>query len=488
MTLLHTLVSFLAAIIILVAVHEFGHFYIARRCGVQVLRFSLGFGKVLWSRYDRLGTEYTFSALPFGGYVKMLDEREGDVPNDLLDRAFNRKTILQRMAIVLAGPIANFILAILLFWFLLLGGERGLVPIIGTLTPDSLAAKAGLEIGQEIVAIDGQETPTEQAVQKQLLERLGESGFVNFKVRYPKSNLEYDIRIPLDKWMQGAKDPNPLEGLGIEIFYPLAAIAGDIQAGSASEKSGFKTGDKILSVDGQQVRDWRDWVNYVRARPGKLLNVEIERGGLDQYSNSAQQNPANPKNESGQDLVATNDLNKTQSTNIQVARISLQVTPESFLEKGVSYGRVGMGLHPQEPPSDLLRLQTYSFGSALVASVKKTWETARFVLLSVKKLILGEISTKNLSGPISIAKVAASSAHQGLKSFIGFVALLSVFLGVFNLLPVPVLDGGHLIYLAAEAIRGKPLSERIQVMASQLGFLLVIGLSIVAVYNDILRL
>jgi regulator of sigma E protease len=451
MALLHTVMSFLVAIIILVAVHEFGHFYMARRCGVHVLRFSLGFGKVLWRKVDRLGTEFTLSALPFGGYVKMVDEREGEVPEALLSQAFNRKTILQRVAIVLAGPIANFILAILLFWVLLLGGEKGLVPIIGSLAKDSMATKAGLEVGQEIVAIDGIETPTEQAVQKQLLERLGESGEIGFKVRYPESNLTYEVRLPLDKWMQDAKDPNPLEGLGIEISYPLAAVVGEIQNDGVAQRSGFKAGDKILRVNGLPVKDWRDWVNYVRTHAGQLLSVDIERA------------------------------NEADS-------ISLQVTPESFSEKGVSYGRVGMGVQLQELPSHLYRDVHYSIAGALVASVKKTWETARFVLLSVKKLILGEISTKNLSGPISIAKVAASSAHQGLKSFVGFVALLSVFLGVFNLLPVPVLDGGHLVYLAAEAIRGKPLSERIQIMASQIGFLLVIGLSIVAMYNDLLRL
>jgi regulator of sigma E protease len=450
-------------------VHEFGHFYVARRCGVHVLRFSLGFGKVLWRRVDRLGTEFTVSALPFGGYVKMVDEREGDVPEALLSKAFNRKPLMQRAAIVLAGPIANFILAILIFWMLLLGGEKGLVPIIGSLANDSIAAKAGLEVGQEIVAVDGKDTPTEQAVQKQLLERLGESGEISIKVRYPESTLTYEVRLPLNQWMQGAKDPNPLEGLGIEISYPLAAIVGEVQNDGAAQRSGFKTGDKILRVDGLPIKDWRDWVSYVRVHAGQVLNVDLER--------LVQQKQAVPE-----------PMSAYQNPSPQSETLSLQVTPESFSEKGVSYGRVGMGVQLQELPSHLYRDVHYSVGGALVASVKKTWETARFVLLSVKKLILGEISTKNLSGPISIAKVAASSAHQGLQSFVGFVALLSVFLGVFNLLPVPVLDGGHLLYLAAEAIRGKPLPERIQIMASQIGFLLVIGLSIVAMYNDLLRL
>jgi regulator of sigma E protease len=213
--------SFLVAIIILVTVHEFGHFYVARLCGVRVLRFSLGFGKVLWRKYDSVGTEYTLSALPFGGYVKMLDEREGEVPSELLGQTFNSKTVWQRMAIVLAGPIANFILAILLFWALFLPGEKGLIPIIGSVAPDSLAAKAGLEVGQEIIAVDGEPTPVEAELQKQLLNRLGETGSISFKVRQPNSDVQTEIQIPLDKWMQDVKDPDPLNGLGLELAFPI---------------------------------------------------------------------------------------------------------------------------------------------------------------------------------------------------------------------------------------------------------------------------
>lgn len=456
MALIYTILSFLVAIIILVAVHEFGHFYVARRCGVHVIRFSLGFGRVLWRRYDGLGTEYTLCALPFGGYVKMLDEREGDVPVEQINQAFNRKTIWQRLAIFVAGPAANFILAILLMWVLMLRGERGLIPVIITVNTGSIAASAGLEVGQEIIAIDGKETPTEQAVHKQLIRRLGETGHISFIVRNRDSALQYEVQARLDKWMQGVKDPDPITDLGLDISYPLKAVAGEIQPASVAEKAGFKFGDKIISVDGQVVSDWRDWVNYVRAHPNQLLNVNVDRfvgqGALD---------------------------SKT---------ISLQVTPESFVEEGVSYGRVGMALQRQAPPDELFRHYQYSIGGALVASVERTWETASFVLLSVKKLILGEISTKNLSGPISIAKVAGASAHSGLISFIDFIAYLSVLLGVFNLLPIPMLDGGHIAFLMAEAIRGKPLSEKVQILGFQVGFMLVIGLSLVAMVNDVMRL
>lgn len=451
MELLHSIPSFLVAIIVLVTVHEFGHFYVARLCGVRVLRFSLGFGKVLWRRYDKHGTEFSLSALPFGGYVKMLDEREGDVPEELLPQAFTRKTVWQRMAIVVAGPVANFILAIILFWGLLLGGEYGIVPVIGAVEPNSIAAKAGLEVGQEIVSVDGEETPTEQAVARHLIGRLGETGNIQFNVRYSDSSLTYEIVVPLDNWMQGAKDPQPLEGLGIDLG-PVKPIVGKVLPDTPAARAGFKEEDKIVRVNELPVKDWRDFHNFTRTHINKPLLVEIER----------------------------------KSANGEIEQLSLSVTPESFTEKGVSYGRVGMASKPL--PEEFLRHYEYSVGGALVAGIKRTWDTSGFVLLSVKKLILGEISTKNLSGPISIAKVAGSSAQIGLKSFVGFLALLSVFLGVFNLLPIPVLDGGHLLYLSVEAIKGKPVSEKIQILAYQFGLMVVIGLSMLAMYNDIMRL
>jgi len=451
MELLHSIPSFLVAIIVLVTVHEFGHFYVARLCGVRVLRFSLGFGRVLWRRFDKHGTEFSLSALPFGGYVKMLDEREGEVPEELLSQAFTRKTVWQRMAIVVAGPVANFILAILLFWILLLGGERGVVPMIGAVQPASMAAKAGLEAGQEIVSVDGEDTPTEQAVVRQLINRLGESGNIQINVRYPDSHLTYEIAVPVEDWMQGAKDPDPLQGLGIE-FRPVKPIVGEVLPDTPAYRAGFKAEDKIVRVDDLPVKDWRDFQNAVRPRINQPLLVELDR----------------------------------KATDGAMERLSLSVTPESFTEKGVSYGRVGMA--PKPLPEEFLRHYEYSVGGALIAGAKRTWDTAGFVLLSVKKLILGEISTKNLSGPISIAKVAGSSAQIGLKSFVSFLALLSVFLGVFNLLPIPVLDGGHLLYLSVEAIKGKPVSEKVQIMAYQVGLMLVIGLSVLAMYNDIMRL
>jgi len=448
--LIQTILSFLVALLILVSIHEFGHFYIARRCGVKVHRFSIGFGKVLWSWRDKQGTEYALAALPLGGYVKMLDEREGEVAPEELHLAFNNKTVWQRIAIVAAGPLANFLLAIFLFWGLLLQGQQDLIPIIDSVKPGSIAAQAGLESGQEIVAVDGEPTPTWQALNKALLNRLGESGRISFKVAYSGSHFNYESEAQLVEWLREATDPNPVAGLGITLAFPkIPPVVGEVIAASPAEKAGLKTGDKILRVDDLAIDDWQAWVEYVRKYPGKALQVSVQRD-------------AQP--------------------------LQITLIPELVEEHGQHIGRVGVGVKAYTFPEDMIRSYDYSIAGAFVAGVNKTWETSGFVLLSVKKLILGEISTKNLSGPITIAKVAGSSAEGGLRSFIGFVALLSVFLAVFNLLPIPVLDGGHLFYYLIEVIKRKPVSDRVQMLGYQVGLFLVISLSVLALYNDIMRL
>ncbi len=448
---MQTVLSFLVALLILVSIHEFGHFYVARRCGVKVHRFSIGFGKVIWSWRDRQGTEYALAALPLGGYVKMLDEREGVVAAEERHMAFNNKSVWQRIAIVAAGPIANFILAILLFWGLMLQGERGMVPVIDSIAPNSIAAQAGLEKGQEILAVDGIPTPTWQALNRALLNRLGESGPISFKVAYSEdSHFQYESEAQLHDWLRDAADPDPVAGLGISLQFPqIPPVVGEVLSASPAERAGLKTGDVLRRVDDVVINDWRLWVDYVRERPGAALSVTFERAG-------------------------------------QLHQLTL--IPDAVTENGKVQGRVGVGVQPYNIPEKLIRAYDYSVVGAFVAGVNKTWETSGFVLLSVKKLILGEISTKNLSGPITIAKVAGSSAESGLVSFIGFVALLSVFLAVFNLLPIPVLDGGHLFYYFIEVIKGKPVSDKVQMLGYQAGLFLVISLSLLALYNDIMRL
>ncbi|UTF60504.1 RIP metalloprotease RseP [Gilvimarinus sp. DA14] len=451
MNILQYVFWFFVAILVLVTIHEFGHFYVARRCGVKVLRFSIGFGKVLTSWRDSQGTEFALSAIPLGGYVKMLDEREGPVAEDELHRAFNRQSVGKRIAVVLAGPVANLILAVLIFWLVLaVSGERGLAPVIGKVEPGSVAASANLEAGQEIIAVDGVSTLSWQMVQKQLLRRLGESGPLTFAVRYPDSSLRYESEVVLDDWLRGVDEPEPLSGLGVTPYIPaVPAIAGEIQDASPASEAGLQPGDQIIAADGQAIASAQDWIDYVKARPESLINLTVERGGQE---------------------------------------LELAITPERITEAGTSFGRVGMGFAPYEWPEDLIRRWDYSPISGFVAAVDRTWETSAFVLLSVKKLIFGEISTKNLSGAITIAKVAGSEAENGWRSFLRFLAALSVMLGVFNLLPIPVLDGGHLMYYLVELVKGKPVSEKTQMVGYQVGLVLVIGLTVLALYNDIMRL
>lgn len=448
---LQTILWFLVALGVLVTIHEFGHFYVARRCGVKVLRFSVGFGKPLWSVYDRQGTEYTVSAIPLGGYVKMLDEREGDVPEHMLPYAFTRKSVWQRIAIVAAGPVANFILAVLLFWVMLLPGVTDIVPIVGKVEPNSVAAEAGLEAGQEIKAVDGEPTPTWQALNRQLLQRLGESGTIGFTLSYPDSSLTYETEASLTDWLKGVDEPNPIKGLGLTLYQPpFEVVIAKVMPDSPAEAAGLQVNDKVLSADGEAMEEWNTWVKYVRARPGQAMVLEVERNGR---------------------------------------ILELDITPKRILtEDGKPQGRVGVSPVVPEWPPEMLRQYEYSPITAFSKAVEKTWETSHFVLVSVKKLLLGQISTKNLSGPITIAKVAGASAKAGWDYYIGFLALLSVSLGVFNLLPIPVLDGGHLLYYMVEAVKGSPVSERVQMLGYQVGLFVVVGVMMLAVYNDIMRL
>ena len=445
MALIQTLISFVLALGILVTIHEFGHFWVARRCGIKVLRFSVGFGKPIYSWYDKQGTEFALAAIPLGGYVKMLDEREGEVPAHLLDQAFTRKSVWARIAVVAAGPIANFLLAIVLFWAMVMPGIVQLVPMVGEVTDGSIAAAAGIETGQEIVAIDGKTTDSWQAVHQRLLERLGETGVIAFTVRYPNSTLTYESEAHLEQWLVGEEEPDVFEGIGIKpLRTALKPLIDIVVADSPAESAGLKTGDLILATDGQLIETWAELVAYIEPRHDQAIELTLERG---------------------------------------VELLTLWVTPEKSVLEGRTIGRIGVS--PQQPH---LRRQQFTLLEGLVVGVEKTWETSGFVLLSLKKLLVGEISTKNLSGPITIAKVAGDSARAGWEFYIGFLALLSVSLGVFNLLPIPVLDGGHLLYYLVELVKGSPVSEKIQMAGYQVGLLVVLSVMVLAFYNDIMRL
>lgn len=451
MELLQTILITLITLGIVVTVHEFGHFWVARRCGVKVLRFSLGFGRVLYRWHDKQGTEFAIAAIPLGGYVKMLDGREQDVPEEDQPYAFNNKPVGQRLAVFVAGPLANLILAVLAYWFLFVGGVTGVVPIIDSVQPGSVAEMASLEAGQEIVAVDGEATPTWEALHFRLLQRIGESGPINFSVKYPESDFVYQSQAELNSWMAGAEARDLIGGLGLGLYRPavLATIGQVIEDGPAA-KSGLLEGDTILSANAEPITDWLSWVDFVRANPGTPIDVIYQRDG-GEYATS--------------------------------------LTPAVMRDAdGVTYGQVGLGVKMPEWPPEMIRSFSYGIFGSLTQSLEKTASMALFTLDSIKKMLMGLISPKNLSGPITIAKVASATADSGLESYVGFIALFSISLGVLNLLPVPVLDGGHIMYGLIELLTGREVPMKIQVLGYQLGLFLIVGVMMLALYNDISRL
>lgn len=451
MELAYTIGITLLALTILVGVHEFGHFWVARRCGVFVHKFSIGMGTPLLRWRDKQGTEFIFAAFPLGGYVKMLDEREGEVTPGMEQYAFNRKPVLQRIAVVAAGPIANLLLAVLAYWFVFLSGESGIAPVVGSVEEGSVAELAGLEPGQEIVAIDGSKTPTWQAVNFHLLDRIGDSGRLTFDLRYPNSDVIYQSEAYLQNWMSEAEEPNLIRGLGIEMYRPpIPVVLREVMPDSPAAAAGLVAGDLVTHADGIAMEQWPDWVEYVRARPGQEIDLDIVRDG------------------------------RSQSTVILPAR--------KLAESGEAYGQVGVTVLVPEWPPHMLREFQYGPVEAMAAATTRTVELVGFTLNSVKKMIMGLISPKNLSGPITIAKVASASAQSGLEAFVAFLALLSVSLGVLNLLPIPVLDGGHLLYYTIELLVGRPVPEKVQVLGYQVGLFIILGVMMLALYNDVARL
>ncbi|MBU0939593.1 sigma E protease regulator RseP [Pseudomonas brenneri] len=450
MSALYMIVGTLVALGVLVTFHEFGHFWVARRCGVKVLRFSVGFGMPLLRWHDRRGTEFVIAAIPLGGYVKMLDEREGEVPADQLDQSFNRKTVRQRIAIVAAGPIANFLLAMVFFWVLAMLGSEQVRPVIGAVEAGSIAAKAGLSAGQEIVAIDGEPTTGWGAVNLQLVRRLGESGTVQLVVREQDSTAETPRELVLDKWLKGADEPDPIKSLGIRPWRPaLPPVLAELDPKGPAQAAGLKTGDRLLALDGQALGDWQQVVDLVRVRPDTKIVLKVERDG---------------------------------------AQIDVPVTLAVRGEAKAAGGYLGAGVKGVEWPPSMVREVSFGPLAAIGEGARRTWTMSVLTLDSLKKMLFGELSVKNLSGPITIAKVAGASAQSGVADFLNFLAYLSISLGVLNLLPIPVLDGGHLLFYLVEWVRGRPLSDRVQGWGIQIGISLVVGVMLLALVNDLGRL
>lgn len=450
MSALYMIVGTLVALGVLVTFHEFGHFWVARRCGVKVLRFSVGFGMPLLRWHDRKGTEYVVAAIPLGGYVKMLDEREGDVPAELVDQSFNRKTVYQRIAIVIAGPVANFLLAIAFFWVLAMLGSQQVRPVIGAVESGSIAQKAGLISGQEIVSIDGEATTGWSAVNLQLVRRLGETGSIAVKVRDQGSDVEAPHTLVLDNWLKGADEPDPIRSLGIRPWRPaLPPVLAELDSKGPAQAAGLKTGDRLLALDGQAVNEWQQVVDWVRVRPDTKISLSVERDG---------------------------------------ATIDVPVTLVARGEGKAATGYLGAGVKGVDWPAEMLREVSYGPVAAVAEGARRTWTMSVLTLDSLKKMLFGELSVKNLSGPITIAKVAGASAQSGVGDFLNFLAYLSISLGVLNLLPIPVLDGGHLLFYLIEWARGRPLSEKVQGWGVQIGVSLVVGVMLLALVNDLGRL
>ena len=451
MNALITVAAFVAALAVLIIIHEYGHYLVARLAGVKVLRFSVGFGRPLWMhRSGADATEWAVCVVPLGGYVKMLDEHEGPVAPEELHRAFNRQSVWRRIAIVSAGPLANFVLAVVLYWMLFLHGVPEAKPIIGAPEPGSIAAAAGLQRGDTILKINDEPVAGWQDVRWRVLQLAVERQQARLEVLDRNRRIEWRT-LELARFAADGFEGDPLARMGLRIYRPdVEPVFGKIMAGGVAERSGLRSGDRVIAIDGRPVGTWGELVASVRAHPGKRLRLELKRGQEE---------------------------------------IGVELAPEVVEQNGERFGRIGAS--PRIDPQSMQGLVTtvsYGPAAALKLALVRTWETAAFSLRMLGKMLVGEVSWKNLSGPVTIADYAGQSAQLGLAAYVAFIALISISLGVLNLLPIPLLDGGHLMYYVAEIIKGSPVSERVMELGQRLGLSLLLFLMAFAFYNDINRL
>jgi regulator of sigma E protease len=445
MSLINTIVAFIVALGVLIVVHEYGHYIVARLCRVKVLRFSVGFGRplVTW----RLGadrTEWVIAAVPFGGYVKMLDEREGPVEPADADRAFNRQSVWKRFAIVIAGPLFNFAFAVLVYAGLFMYGLPEARPILGAPPAGTLAASAGLHGGDTVRSIGGEAISTWQELRWRVLQAALQRDSVQLETINERGHIAA-VTLDLRGYPSADVEADVLERLGLRLFRPpLPPVLGQVIGGGAAERAGLAAGDRILRVDGEPVQDWEAFVNAVRAKPGLPIKLKVERGG---------------------------------------AQLDLEVVPDA------STRRIGAAVAQPEGYGDklLIRVQHGPI-QALGRAVAKTADISVFSLKMLGKMLVGEVSWRHLSGPVTIADFAGQSASLGWVPYVTFLALISISLGVLNLLPIPLLDGGHLMYYAIEIVKGKPVSERFMELGQRVGLALLLVMMAFAFYNDLNRL
>ncbi len=452
MKMLFFLASFLVAIGILVAVHEFGHYWVAKKLGFKVLRFSVGFGKPLAMRVgkDADRTEYCIAAIPLGGYVKLLDEREGEVSPAELHRSFTRRPVLHRIAVLLAGPAMNLLFASLLYAILAMVGTEIVKPVVGQVRLDSPAAAAGLQRGDQIVRVGDRNVGDTEELQIALIRQFTDDGLIPLRVRRDGGERSLTLRVGDDR--RAMTEPGKLlPGLGFDLAtWNANTLVHEAPPGSAGARAGLRAGDRLLAVDGQPVANSTEFVAMVNGAPGRDISIEVERLGK---------------------------------------RLRIVAPVPRVVEQGRAIGRLGITLQegPRAWPPGLVEIHRSGPIDAVLGGVAKTWEMSSLTVQMLWRIVTGQVSAKNISGPISIAEFAGISAYLGLTAFLAFLAIISVSLGVLNLMPVPLLDGGQVVYQLVEAVKGKPLSERAQLFGQQVGIALLVVLMSLAFYNDISR-
>ncbi len=452
MSITYTIISFVIALGILITFHEFGHYLVARWNNVKVLRFCIGFGQPIFrKRWGKDQTEWVIAAIPLGGYVKMLDENEGKVAPEDLPRAFNRQPVTRRFAIVAAGPIANFLLAVVLYWLLFILGVSGMKAVLGPVEPETPAAHAKFEAGETIVSIENEAIASWQDARWTLL-RYAIDQSASIKIQTINKNGEINWRnLDLSQIDPDKLNENLLAVIGLNSYQPtVEPVIAQVVTGGVGDHAGLLAGDEILAIDSSEIKAWSELVQKIRSNPGRTLEIEILRN----------------------DRVITFDI-----------------TPEVTTENGKQVGRIGIApVINQAEFEELIITISYPPAIAIQKAMVKTWETTVLTLQMLSKMITGDVSWKNISGPISIADYAGQSAQMGLVSYLAFLALISVSIGVLNLLPIPILDGGHLMYYLIEMVKGAPLSDKTVLMGQKIGLAMLLTLMTFAIYNDISRL